>query len=176
MQTVYARFAPTHTVKYQWTKDIGKCPQNKPEPPSPGTVIDGGTYYISKDFIRDKTTIDGTGTKDGRTVPGKWVFTGWHDGEDVGSSGTGGDIVIRETELINVTGDRTLTGFWTFIPEEKHTLIYQFADNNRWSPSGSFELTENYYRGESVTVQSEPARNQTPDGKDVLVKENAQAH
>ena len=172
VQTVYARFAPTHTVKYQWTKDIGKCPQNKPEPPSPGTVIDGGTYYISKDFIRDKTTIDGTGTKDGRTVPGKWVFTGWHDGEDVGSSGTGGDIVIRETELINVTGDRTLTGFWTFIPEEKHTLTYQFADNTRWSPSGSFELTENYYRGESVTAQAEPARNQTMDGKDVLVTDN----
>lgn len=172
VQTIYARFAPTHTVKYQWTKDIGKCPQNKPEPPSPGTVIDGGTYYISKDFIRDKTTIDGTGTKDGRTVPGKWVFTGWHDGEDVGSSGTGGDIVIRETELINVTGDRTLTGFWTFIPEEKHTLTYQFADNTRWSPSGSFELTENYYRGESVTAQAEPARNQTTDGEDVLVTGN----
>ena len=173
VQTIYARFAPTHTVTYQWASvDAGKCPPNKPEPPSPGTVIDGGTYYISKDFIKDKTTIDGTGTKDGRTVPGKWVFTGWHDGEDVGSSGTGGDIVIRETELINVTGDRTLTGFWTFIPEEKHTLTYQFADNNRWSPSGSFELTENYYRGESVTVQSEPARNQTTDGEDVLVTGN----
>ena len=173
VQTIYARFAPTHTVKYQWASvDAGKCPQNKPKLPSPGTVIDGGTYYISKDFIKDKTTIDGTGTKDGRTVPGKWVFTGWHDGENVGSSGTGGDIVIRETELINVTGDRTLTGFWTFIPEEKHTLTYQFADSTRWSPSGSFELTENYYRGESVTAQAEPARNQTTDGEDVLVTGN----
>ncbi len=173
VQTIYARFAPTHTVTYQWASvAAGKCPQNTPDPPSPGTVIDGGTYYISKDFIKDKTTIDGTGTKDGRTVPGKWVFTGWHDGEDVGSSGTGGDIVIRETELINVTGDRTLTGFWTFIPEEKHTLTYQFADNTRWSPSGSFELTENYYRGESVTAQAEPARNQTTDGEDVLVTGN----
>lgn len=172
MQTVYARFAPTHTVKYQWTKDIGKCPQNKPEPPSPGTVIDGGTYYISKDFIRDKTTIDGTGTKDGRTVPGKWVFTGWHDGEDVGSSGTGGDIVIRETELINVTGDRTLTGFWTFIPEKEHTLTYQFADSTCWSPSGSFAHTEEHYRGESVTAQAEPDRDQTTDGEDVLATDN----
>lgn len=80
--------------------------------------------------------------------------------------------MIRETELINVTGDRTLTGFWTFIPEEKHTLTYQFADNTRWSPSGSFELTENYYRGESVTAQAEPARNQTTDGEDVLVTGN----
>ena len=80
--------------------------------------------------------------------------------------------MIRETELINVTGDRTLTGFWTFIPEEKHTLTYQFADNTRWSPSGSFELTENYYRGESVTAQAEPARNQTTDGEAVLVTGN----
>jgi len=169
VQTVYARFAPTHTVTYQWASvAAGKCPQNTPDPPSPGTVIDGGTYYISKDFIKDKTTIDGTVTKDGRTVPGKWVFTGWHDGKEDGGSGTGGDIVIRETELINVTGDRTLTGFWTFIPEEKHTLTYQFADNTRWSPSGSFELTENHYRGESVTAQAEPDRDQTTDGKDVL--------
>lgn len=173
VQTIYARFAPTHTVKYQWASvNAGKCPPNTPEPPSPGTVIDGGTYYISKDFIKDKTTIDGTVTKDDRTVPGKWVFTGWHDGKEDGSSGTGGDIVIRETELINVTGDRTLTGFWTFIPEKEHTLTYQFADNTRWSPSGSFELTENYYRDKSVTVQSEPARNQTTGEEDVLVTGN----
>lgn len=174
VQTVYARFAPTHTVTYQWASvAAGKCPQNTPDPPSPGTVIDGGTYYISKDFIKDKTTIDGTVTKDGRTVPGKWVFTGWHDGKEDGSSGNDVDIVIRETELIKVTGDRTLTGFWTFIPEKEHTLTYQFADNTRWSPSGSFELTENYYRGESVTAQAEPDRNQTTDEEgnpiDVLV-------
>ena len=173
VQTIYARFAPTHTVTYQWASvDAGKCPPNKPKLPSPGTVIDGGTYYISKDFIKDKTTIDGTVTKDGRTVPGKWAFTGWHDGEEDGSSGNDVDIVIRETELIKVTGDRTLTGFWTFIPEKEHTLTYQFADNNRWSPSGSFAQTENHYRGERVTVQSEPARNQTTDGEDVLVTGN----
>ena len=173
VQTIYARFAPTHTVTYQWASvDAGKCPPNKPKLPSPGTVIDGGTYYISKDFIKDKTTIDGTVTKDGRTVPGKWVFTGWHDGKEDGSSGNDVDIVIRETELINVTGDRTLTGFWTFIPEKEHTLTYQFADNNRWSPSGSFAQTEEHYRGESVKAASEPARNQTMDGKDVLVTDN----
>ena len=177
VQTIYARFAPTHTVTYRWASvAAGKCPQNTPDPPSPGTVIDGGTYYISKDFIKDKTTIDGTVTKDGRTVPGKWVFTGWHDGKEDGSSGNDVDIVIRETELIKVTGDRTLTGFWTFIPEKEHTLTYQFADNTRWSPSGSFELTENYYRGESVTAQAEPDRNQTTDEEgnpiDVLVTGN----
>ena len=173
VQTIYARFAPTHTVTYQWASvDAGKCPPNKPKLPSPGTVIDGGTYYISKDFIKDKTTIDGTVTKDGRTVPGKWTFTGWHDGEEDGSSGNDVDIVIRETELIKVKGDRTLTGFWTFIPEKEHTLTYQFADNNRWSPSGSFAQTEEHYRGESVTAQAEPDRNQTTDGEDVLATDN----
>lgn len=173
VQTIYARFAPTHTVTYQWASvAAGKCPQNTPDPPSPGTVIDGGTYYISKDFIKDKTTIDGTVTKDGRTVPGKWVFTGWHDGKEDGSSGNDVDIVIRETELIKVKGDRTLTGFWTFIPEKEHTLTYQFADNNRWSPSGSFAQTEEHYRGESVTAQAEPDRNQTTDGEDVLATDN----
>ena len=170
VQTVYARFAPTHTVTYQWASvDADKCPPNKPELPSPGTVIDGGTYYISKDFIKDKTTIDGTVTKEDRTVPGKWVFTGWHDGKE---DGTGSDIVIQETELIKVTGDRTLTGFWTFIPEKEHTLTYQFADNTRWSPSGSFAQTENHYRGESVTAKAEPDRNQTTDGKDVLATDD----
>ena len=177
VQTIYARFAPTHTVTYRWASEAaGKCPPNKPKLPSPGTVIDGGTYYISKDFIKDKTTIDGTVKKDGRTVPGKWVFTGWHDGKEDGSSGNDVDIVIRETELIKVTGDRTLTGFWTFIPEKEHTLTYQFADNTRWSPSGSFAQTEEHYRGESVTAKAEPDHNQTTDEKgnpiDVLVTGN----
>lgn len=178
VQTIYARFAPTHTVTYRWASvDAGKCPPeeqrnaNNISLPEAGTVIAGGTYYISKDLEIGKT-IDGTVTKGDRTVPGKWVFTGWHDGKEDGSSGTGSDIVIQETELINVTGNRTLTGFWTFIPEKEHTLTYQFADNTRWSPSGSFELTENYYRGESVTAKAEPDRNQTTDGEDVLATDN----
>lgn len=158
VQTIYARFAPTHTVRYWWTKDIGKCPPeelldaNNISRPKDGTVIDGGTYYISKDLKIGKT-IDGTVRKDGRTVPGKWVFTGWRDENKD----------IREMELINVTADRVLTGYWTFEPEAEHSLSYQFADKNRWSPSGSFELTENYYRGESVTAQAEPDRNQAKD-------------
>lgn len=161
VQTIYARFAPTHTVTYRWTTEEGKCPpeellnKNGISLPETGTVVDDGTYYISKDLEINKT-IDGTGTIDDRTVPGKWVFTGWRSGES-------GDSDIRETELIKVKGDRTLTGFWTFIPEKEHTLTYQFADNTRWSPSGSFELTENYYRGESVTAQAEPAHNRTKD-------------
>ena len=160
VQTIYARFAPTHTVTYQWASvAAGKCPQNTPDPPRPGTVIDGGTYYISKDFIKDKTTIDGTVTKDGRTVPGKWVFTGWHDGKEDGSSGNDVDIVIRETELIKVTGDRTLTGFWTFEPEAEHSLSYQFADNNRWSPSGTLGAGAaggSYFRNERITAANVP--------------------
>ena len=111
-------------------------------------------------------TIDGTVTKDDRTVPGKWVFTGWRDENND----------IRETELIKVTGDRTLTGFWTFEPEAEHSLSYQFADSGSWSPSGSFAQTEEHYRGESVTAQAEPARNQTTDEKgnpiDVLATGN----
>lgn len=172
VQTIYARFAPTHTVKYQWTsEDAGKCPPkeqldaNKISLPEAGTVIDGGTYYISKDLEIGKT-IDGTVTKDDRTVPGKWVFTGWRDENND----------IRETELIKVTGDRTLTGFWTFEPEAEHSLSYQFADSGSWSPSGSFAQTEEHYRGESVTAQAEPARNQTTDEKgnpiDVLATGN----
>lgn len=173
VQTIYARFAPTHTVTYRWTTEEGKCPPeeqldaNKISLPEAGTVIAGGTYYISKDLEIGKT-IDGTVTKDDRTVPGKWVFTGWHDGSS--------DIVIQETELINVTEDRTLTGFWTFIPEKEHTLTYQFADSTRWSPSGSFAHTEEHYRGESVTAQAEPDRNKTTDEEgnpiDVLVTGN----
>ena len=140
VQTIYAHFAPTHTVTYRWTTEEGKCPpeellnKNGISLPKDGTVIDGGTYYISKDLKIGKT-IDGTVTKDGRTVPGKWVFTGWHDGKEDGSSGNDVDIVIRVTELINVTGDRTLTGFWTFEPEAEHSLSYQFADSGAISGS-----------------------------------------
>ena len=158
VQTIYARFAPTHTVTYRWTTEEGKCPPeeqldtNKISLPKDGTVINGGAYYISKDLEIGKT-IDGSVTKDDRTVPGKWVFTGWRDENEY----------IREMELINVTADRVLTGYWTFEPEAEHSLSYQFADKNRWSPSGSFELTENYYRGESVTAQAEPDRNQAKD-------------
>ena len=169
MQTIYARFAPTHTVTYQWASvNAGKCPPeeqrnaNNISLPEAGTVIDGGTYYISKDLEKDKT-IDGTVTKDGRTVPGKWVFTGWHDGENDGSSGTGGDIVIRKTELINVTGNRTLTGFWTFIPEKEHKLTYQVAEDSSWTPSNlsAPAAEKQYFHTEPVTAANAPTY--TPD-------------
>lgn len=157
VQTIYARFAPTHTVTYRWTTEEGKCPpeellnKNGISLPETGTVVDGGTYYISKDLEINKT-IDGTGTIDDRTVPGKWVFTGWRSGES-------GDSDIRETELIKVKGDRTLTGFWTFEPEAAHSLTYQFADNNRWSPSGTLGAGAaggSYFRNERITAANVP--------------------
>ena len=149
VQTIYARFAPTHTVTYQWTSEEGKCPLNAPEPPAAGTVIDGGSYLIDQTYTKDYA-IDGTATINGRTVPGKWKFTGWCDENKN----------IREMELITGTGNRTLTGYWTFEPEAEHSLSYQFADSGSWSPSGSFTQTENYYRGESVTAASEPTYTQ----------------
>ena len=149
VQTIYARFAPTHTVTYQWTSEEGKCPLNAPEPPAAGTVIDGGSYLIDQTYTKDYA-IDGTATINGRTVPGKWKFTGWCDENKN----------IREMELITVTGNRTLTGYWTFEPEAEHSLSYQFADSGSWSPSGSFTQTENHYRGESVTAASEPTYTQ----------------
>ena len=154
VQTIYARFAPTHTVTYQWTTEEGKCPPeeqldtNKISLPEAGTVIAGGTYYISKDLEIGKT-IDGTVTRGDRTVPGKWVFTGWRDENND----------IRETELIKVTGDRTLTGFWTFIPEKEHMLTYQFADSARWSPSGTLGAGAaggSYFRNEQITAANVP--------------------
>ena len=149
VQMIYACFAPTHTVTYRWTTEEGKCPLKAPEPPAAGTVIDGGSYLIDQTYTKDYA-IDGTATINGRTVPGKWVFTGWCDENKN----------IREMELINVTGNRTLTGYWTFEPEAEHSLSYQFADSGSWSPSGSFTQTENYYRGESVTAASEPTYTQ----------------
>ena len=154
VQTIYARFAPTHTVTYRWTTEEGKCPPeeqldtNKISLPEAGTVIAGGTYYISKDLEIGKT-IDGTVTRGDRTVPGKWVFTGWRDENND----------IRETELIKVTGDRTLTGFWTFIPEKEHMLTYQFADSARWSPSGTLGAGAaggSYFRNEQITAANVP--------------------
>lgn len=149
VQTIYARFAPTHTVTYRWTSEEGKCPPNAPKLPAAGTVIDGGSYLIDQTYTKDYA-IDGTATINGRTVPGKWKFTGWCDENKN----------IREMELITVTGNRTLTGYWTFEPEAEHSLSYQFADSGSWSPSGSFTQTENYYRGESVTAASEPTYTQ----------------
>ena len=148
VQTIYARFAPTHTVTYRWTTEEGKCPLKAPEPPAAGTVIDGGSYLIDQTYTKDYA-IDGTATINGRTVPGKWVFTGWCDENKN----------IREMELINVTGNRTLTGYWTFEPEAEHSLSYQFADSGSWSPSGTLgtdAVGGSYFRNEEITAANVP--------------------
>ena len=91
VQTVYARFARTHTVTYLW--DTSACPDPNMELPEKGTVIDGGTYPISQMYVAKQTTVQGTGSVDGNSnVPGEWVFSGWRDGKD--------SDVIRLTELI----------------------------------------------------------------------------
>ena len=75
MQTVYARFARTHTVTYLW--DTSACPDPNMELPEKGTVIDGGTYPISQMYVAKQTTVQGTGSVDGNSnVPGEWVFSG----------------------------------------------------------------------------------------------------
>lgn len=81
VQTVYARFARTHTVTYLW--DTSACPDPNMELPEKGTVIDGGTYPISQMYVAKQTTVQGTGSVDGNSnVPGEWVFSGWRDGKD----------------------------------------------------------------------------------------------
>lgn len=127
VQTVYARFARTHTVTYLW--DTSACPDPNMELPEKGTVIDGGTYPISQMYVAKQTTVQGTGSVDGNSnVPGEWVFSGWRDGKD--------SDVIRLTELINVTTDRVLYGRWTFVPNVQYELRYQSAGENCWTPSG----------------------------------------
>lgn len=58
VQTVYARFARTHTVTYLW--DTSACPDPNMELPEKGTVIDGGTYPISQMYVAKQTTVQGT--------------------------------------------------------------------------------------------------------------------
>lgn len=150
VQTVYARFARTHTVTYQW--DTSACPDPNMTLPEKGTVIDGGTYPISQMYVANQTTVQGTGSVDGKSnVPGEWVFSGWRDGED--------SDVIRLTELIDVTTDRVLYGRWTFVPNEQYELRYQSAGENCWTPSGLAQppQAEMHYRAEEVTAAQSPA-------------------
>lgn len=150
VQTVYARFARTHTVTYRW--DTSACPDPNMELPEKGTVIDGGTYPISQMYVAKQTTVQGTGSVDGNSnVPGEWVFSGWRDGKD--------SDVIRLTELINVTTDRVLYGRWTFVPNVQYELRYQSAGENCWTPSGLAQppQAEMHYRAEEVTAAQSPA-------------------
>lgn len=150
VQTVYARFARTHTVTYRW--DASACPDPNMTLPEKGTVIDGGTYPISQMYVASHTTVQGTGSVDGKSnVPGEWVFSGWRNGED--------SDVIRLTELIDVTTDSVLYGRWTFVPNAQYELRYQSAGENCWTPSGLAQppQAEMHYRAEEVTAAQSPA-------------------
>lgn len=159
VQTIYARFAPTHTVTYQWTETPNECPTEAElkeagmELPAAATVMDGDDYPISTVYKADETSIPGTKQENGVTVYGKWKFTGWRD--------ENGD--IRKVNLADVRKDRTLTGKWTFTANTKFTLAYQVAEkNNNWTPSNLSAPADEkqYFRTEPVTAANAPTYTQ----------------
>ena len=160
VQTIYARFAPTHTVTYQWTETPNECPTkeelNAAEKtlPAAATVMDGDNYPISTDYKANETSIPGTKQENGVTVYGKWTFSGWRD-----ENGN-----IRVENLADVRKDRTLTGYWTFMPNTRFTLTYQVAENSSssWTPSNLSAPADKkqYFRTEPVTAAGEPSYKQ----------------
>lgn len=158
VQTIYARFAPTHTVTYQWTKTQNECPTDEELKaagktlPADATVMDGDNYPISTVYKANETSIPGTKQENGVTVYGKWTFSGWRD--EKGN--------IRVENLADVRQDRTLTGFWTFMPNTRFTLTYQVAENGSWTPSNLSAPADKkqYFRTEPVTAAGEPSYKQ----------------
>ena len=158
VQTIYARFAPTHTVTYQWTKTQNECPTDKELEaagktlPAAATVMDGDNYPISTVYKANETSIPGTKQENGVTVYGEWTFSGWRD--------ENGD--IRVENLADVRKDRTLTGFWTFMPNTRFTLTYQVAEKSSWTPSNLSAPADKkqYFRTEPVTAAGEPSYKQ----------------
>lgn len=154
VQTIYARFAPTHTVTYQWTKTQNECPTDKELEaagktlPAAATVMDGDNYPISTVYKANETSIPGTKQENGVTVYGEWTFSGWRDEQNQ----------IREVNLVNIRGNRTLTGYWTFEPNTKFTLTYQVAEDGSWTPSDLSALAakKQYFRTEPVTAANAP--------------------
>lgn len=160
VQTIYARFAPTHTVTYQWTKTQNECPTDKELEaagktlPAAATVMDGDNYPISTVYKANETSIPGTKRENDVTVYGKWTFSGWRDEQNQ----------IREVNLVNIRGNRTLTGFWTFIPNTRFTLTYQVAENgsSSWTPSNlsAPAAEKQYFHTEPVTAANAPTYTQ----------------
>ena len=154
VQTIYARFAPTHTVTYQWTETPNECPTEEElnasgkTLPDAATVMDGDNYPISTDYKANETSIPGTKRENDVTVYGKWTFSGWRD--------ENGD--IRKENLADVRKDRTLTGYWTFMPNTRFMLTYQVAENGSWTPSNLSALAaeKQYFRTEPVTAAKAP--------------------
>ena len=158
VQTIYARFAPTHTVTYQWTETPNECPTDEELKaagktlPADATVMDGDNYPISTDYKANETSIPGTKQESGVTVYGKWTFSGWRD-----ENGN-----IRVENLADVRKDRTLTGYWTFMPNTRFTLTYQVAEDGSWTPSNLSAPADKkqYFRTEPVTAAGEPSYKQ----------------
>lgn len=158
VQTIYARFAPTHTVKYQWIKTQNECPTDGELEaagktlPADATVMDGDNYPISTDYKANETSIPGTKQENGVTVYGKWTFSGWRDEK--------GD--IRVENLADVRKDRTLTGYWTFMPNTRFTLTYQVAEDGSWTPRNlsAPAAEKQYFRTEPVTAANAPTYTQ----------------
>lgn len=154
VQTIYARFAPTHTVTYQWTKTPNECPTDEELEaagktlPAAATVMDGDNYPISTVYKANETSIPGTKQENGVTVYGEWTFSGWRDEQNQ----------IREVNLVNIRGNRTLTGYWTFEPNTKFTLTYQVAEDGIWTPSilSALAAEKQYFRTEPVTAANAP--------------------
>lgn len=154
VQTIYARFAPTHTVTYQWTETSNECPTKeelnaaRKTLPDAATVMDGDNYPISTVYKANETSIPGTKQENGVTVYGKWTFSGWRDEQNQ----------IREVNLVNIRGNRTLTGYWTFMPNTRFKLTYQVAENGSWTPSNLSALAaeKQYFRTEPVTAANAP--------------------
>ena len=63
---------------------------------------------------------------------------------------------------MNIRGNRTLTGFWTFMPNTRFTLTYQVAENGSWTPSNLSAPADKkqYFRTEPVTAAGEPSYKQ----------------
>lgn len=154
VQTIYARFAPTHTVTYQWTETQNECPTDEELEaagktlPAAATVMDGDNYPISTVYKANETSIPGTKRENDVTVYGEWTFSGWRDEQNQ----------IREVNLVNIRGNRTLTGYWTFEPNTKFTLTYQVAEDGIWTPSilSALAAKKQYFRTEPVTAANAP--------------------
>lgn len=154
VQTIYARFAPTHTVTYQWTENPNERPtEDELEAagktlPAAATVMDGDNYPISTVYKANETSIPGTKRENDVTVYGKWTFSGWRD--EKGN--------IRKENLADVRKDRTLTGYWTFVSNTRFTLTYQVAEDGIWTPSNLSALAaaKQYFHTEPVTAAKAP--------------------
>lgn len=154
VQTIYACFAPTHTVTYQWTENPNERPTEDELKaagktlPAAATVMDGDNYPISTVYKANETSIPGTKRENDVTVYGEWTFSGWRDEQNQ----------IREVNLVNIRGNRTLTGYWTFEPNTKFTLTYQVAEDGIWTPSilSALAAKKQYFRTEPVTAANAP--------------------